>query len=310
MKKTILVSGVAGFIGSSIADALVGEGHRVIGVDDVSTGKLDNVPTGVEFVEADLAKSLLDRLIPGPVDQIFHLAGQSSGEISSENPIEDLEKNVHSTLNLIDLAVSKGTERILLASSMAVYGDSQSGVGIEEVAPMPISCYGVGKFASENYLQVFSHQIPSVSLRMFNVYGPGQDLANLKQGMVSIYLAQALKNGHIVVRGGAARFRDFINIADVVDIWVRAAHSSRTLGEKINVGTGVRTSVAQLIEKIQRELPNTTVRYEGSTPGDQHGIVADTAKLMSLVGKSSFINLDQGVAEFARWAKGLDSKGS
>ncbi len=309
MKKTILVSGVAGFIGSLVADALVGEGHRVIGVDDISTGKLGNVPGGVDFIEADLAKSHLDRLIPGPVDQIFHLAGQSSGEISFENPIEDLEKNAHSTLKLIDFGVSKGTERILFASSMSVYGQLQSGIGSEEVAPMPISCYGVSKFTSENYLQIFSHVIPFVSLRMFNVYGPGQDLANLRQGMVSIYLAQALKSGHIVVRGGAERFRDFINIADVIDIWVRAAHSSRTLGEKINVGTGVRTSVAELIEKIQRELPSTTVQYEGSTPGDQNGIVADTTNLRSLVGKSSFINLDQGVSEFALWAKGLDPNG-
>ena len=273
MKKTILVSGVAGFIGSAVADALVGEGHRVIGIDDVSTGKLRNVPPGVDFIEADLAKSRLDGLLAGPVDQIFHLAGQSSGEISFENPSEDLEKNVHSTLNLIDLGVSKGAERILFASSMSVYGDTQSGVGSEEGAPVPISCYGVGKFAAENYLRVFSHQIPYVSLRMFNVYGPGQDLENLRQGMVSIYLAQALKNGHIIVRGGADRSRDFINIADVVDIWVRAAHSSKTLGEKINVGTGVSTSVAQLIEKIQREVPTTTVRYEGSTPGISMGLL-------------------------------------
>jgi UDP-glucose 4-epimerase len=308
MKKTILVSGVAGFIGSSIADALLLEGHRVIGVDNFSTGKLNNVPDGVDFLEADLSKSQLDRLIPGPVDQIFHLAGQSSGEISFEDPIEDLKKNVHSTLNLIDIGILQGTERILFASSMSVYGHLQSGIGNEEVSPVPISCYGVSKSASENYLQIFSRQIPFVTLRMFNVYGAGQDLANLKQGMVSIYLAQALESGHIVVKGGPERFRDFINIADVVDIWLRAAHSSETLAETINVGTGVKTTVAELIEKIQRELPKTTVSYEGSTPGDQRGIVADTTKLRRLVAKSAFINLDQGVSEFSNWAKGFDGR--
>jgi len=305
MRKTVLVSGVAGFIGAAVARALLSEGYRVIGLDDLSSGREDNIPEGVDFVEADLTRPKLEKLIPGPVEKIFHLAGQSSGEISFEDPRSDLEKNTISTLNLIHLGINKNTERMIYASSMSVYGEISTRRASEKMELEPISCYGVSKLSSEQYLQIFSAQLPFVSLRMFNVYGPGQDLKNLKQGMVSIYLAQALDSGHIIVRGSQDRFRDFINIRDVVEIWLLASTSPHAIGQAINAGTGEKTSVAELISKIVLQIPSTTVAFEGSTPGDQTGIVADTTKLNRILGKSSFVGLDEGISEFAQWAKSL-----
>lgn len=302
VQQRVLVSGVAGFIGAAIARALLLKGYSVVGIDDLSTGRREQIPAGIEFVEANMVDPNLEKLIPGPIDKIFHLGGQSSGEISFEDPKSDLEKNTVSTLNLIHLGIKKKAERLVYASSMSVYGENGPDRALEDMNLNPISCYGVSKATSEQYLRIFSPQLPFVSLRMFNVYGPGQDIENLKQGMVSIYIAQALTSQHIVVKGSRDRFRDFINIRDVVEVWLLAGSSPTALGHTFNVGTGVKTTVGELLNKIVLELPSTTVSLESSTPGDQTGIVADTTKLRMLLGKSSFVKLDDGLSEFIQWA--------
>lgn len=304
----VLVSGVAGFIGSHVAARFLKEGYEVVGVDDLSTGKIENVPKGIQFIEADLvSKSSLDNL-PSGCGLILHLAGQSSGEISFDDPVVDLEKNIKSTLNLIQYGIRNSSERIVYASSMSVYGEVDEKPIGENLHPTPLSCYGVGKLASEGYLKVYQDKLPYVALRMFNVYGPGQDLNNLRQGMVSIFLAQAIRTGKIEVKGNLSRYRDFIYIDDVVEAWYRSATKLSAKNQIFNVGTGLKTTIGELLEKVQSSVEGSEFFVQGSTPGDQNGIFADNAKIKELLGLTSFTSLEVGLSHFADWAKIFYSK--
>jgi len=301
----VLITGVAGFIGSHVAARFLKEGYEVIGVDDLSSGKLENVPQGIDFIKTDLANKSSVENLPSNCGVILHLAGQSSGEISFDDPLLDMEKNTISTLNLIQYGIRNSSERIVYASSMSVYGDVPNHAIGENLQSQPLSCYGVGKLASEGYLKVYRDKLPYVALRMFNVYGPGQDLNNLRQGMVSIFLAQAVKTGKIEVKGNLSRYRDFIYIDEVVDAWFKAAIFPNVKNQIINVGTGIKTSIEELLEMIQSSVEGSEFFVQGSTPGDQNGIFADNSKLRNLLGITSFTSLEVGLPRFAEWAKGF-----
>ena len=237
---TVLVTGCSGFIGSALSLKLSKLNYCVIGVD------LQPVPPALfnepnfTFIRLDLTLPL--HSLPSQIDFVCHLAGQSSGEISFDSPIDDLQKNTVSTLNLIRYALDSSCKRFFYASSMSVYGNQDDMPISEFCLTSPLSCYGVSKLASEYYLNVYS-DLSSTAFRMFNVYGPGQNMSNLRQGMVSIYLAQALSTSHILVKGSPHRFRDFIYIDDVVDIWIFSIMNYKFVPPIVNLGTGVRTTV-------------------------------------------------------------------
>ena len=169
MKEKVLITGVAGFIGSHIANRFLLEGYEVIGVDNLSVGNINNVPKDLEFIQLDLAHDSTIDVLPNDCNIILHLAGQSSGEISFDDPIDDLQKNVVSTLNLIKYSLKNNVDRLVYASSMSVYGSVADKPVKEESICNPLSCYGLGKLASEMYLNIYKEKIPSVSMRMFNV---------------------------------------------------------------------------------------------------------------------------------------------
>jgi UDP-glucose 4-epimerase len=297
-QQLLVVTGVGGFIGSALARRLTADGYPVIGVDDFSTGKQSNVPPGVDVVEADLASTALRDILPSHVHAVLHLAGQSSGEISFDDPVGDLEKNAVATLRLIEYAIAAGATRFVHASSMSVYGATPNEPVREDMPLQPLSCYGVGKAAAEGYLRVYSRRVPFVAMRMFNVYGPGQDMSNLRQGMVSIYLAQALATRRIEVKGSVQRYRDFVYIDDVIEAWVRALQRDEALNQAINIGTGIRTEVGQLLNLIEALVPGTRVDVVASTPGDQFGIFADTSRMANLLSMSTTVALRDGLQRF------------
>ena len=301
----ILITGVAGFIGSKLAKRFIQEGFKVVGVDNLSSGKRINIPEQVDFYNLDLIDSSLISNIPNNCDLILHLAGQSSGEISFHNPIEDLNKNTISTLNLIKYGIKNKIKRFLYASSMSVYGDVNCSVkGVKEDSYLnPKSCYGIGKLSSENYLKVYSNELPFINLRMFNVYGPGQDMKNMQQGMVSIYLSQAINTNRIIIKGSLLRFRDFIYIDDVVEAWYRASFSEKAINQSINVGTGIKTTVSEIIEKIKFITGVNEIIVEGSTPCDQMGIYSDSSKLNNILDFNPNVDLLKGLQKFYEWAK-------
>jgi len=301
--ERILITGVGGFIGSHVARRFLHEGYAVVGVDDFSNGKLENVPAGVDLIEGDLAQQSTIKKIPSDCRKILHLAGQSSGEISFDDPVADLEKNTVSTLNLIQHGIQHSVERFLYASSMSVYGAVEDAPISESRECSPLSCYGVGKHASEGYLRVYQNKLPAVVLRMFNVYGPGQDLSNLRQGMVSIFLAQALATGRIEVKGSIERFRDLVYIDDVVEAWFRAATLEGAKGRTLNIGTGIKTTVGGLLQRVCSLVPGATYYVHGGTPGDQSGIYADISALKHVLKIDSFTAPDAGLTQFADWAR-------
>jgi UDP-glucose 4-epimerase len=301
--EKVLITGVAGFIGSYVAARFLCEGYQVVGVDDLSNGNAENVPKGVQFINGDLSLKTTINDIPRDCSYILHLSGQSSGEISFDDPVADLNTNAVSTVNLIRYGINNNARRIIYASSMSVYGNVENQPIKENHACAPLSCYGVGKFAAENYLRVYQHQIPYVAMRMFNVYGPGQDLENMRQGMVSIFLAQALETGRIEVKGSIERFRDFIYIDDVVEAWFRATTYSNVNNIVLNIGTGAKTTVNELLRILKMLVPGAEYYIQGATPGDQSGIFADNSELKKTLNLTSFRPLDSGLANFCEWAK-------
>jgi UDP-glucose 4-epimerase len=296
----VLVSGTGGFIGSHVAQRLLSDGHRVFGVDDFSNGKPGNIPDGVEFLCHDLADPDVVEKLPGEVNVILHLAGQSSGEKSFDDPARDLRSNVDSTLNLIRYGIERNARRLVYASSMSVYGATTDEPIAENHACGPLSCYGVSKLAAERYLSAFQEQLPFVAFRIFNVYGSGQKMEDLRQGMASIFLAQALDTGRVTVKGDLDRFRDLIYIDDVVEAWVRAMTEPKAENQVINLGTGHRTTVKELLVQIQRHVEGMSWHVEGGTTGDQSGIYADNAKLSRLLGLNTFVKLAAGIEQFVK----------
>ena len=193
ISKTYLVTGAAGFIGAAVAKQFIEQGSKVVTIDNLSTGFRGSIPEGVIFIEGNCQdKSIINQLNSYQFDAIFHISGQSSGEISFENPVYDLQTNTESTLLLLKYALKMNCKKFIYASTMSVYGN-QSDIPIkEEASTFPQSFYAVGKLASERYLNIYSkYNIEIVALRLFNVYGTGQNIENLKQGKVSIYLAKA-----------------------------------------------------------------------------------------------------------------------
>ena len=308
----VLITGVGGFIGAHVARRFISEGYRVTGVDDFSGGKRENVPDGLTLVEGDLAEAETISRLPSDCKLILHLAGQSSGEMSFDDPVLDLRKNAISTLNLVKYGIRNNTGRLVFASSVSLYGSVGDRPIKESDLCDPSSCYGVSKLSAEGYLRVYSKQLPYVNLRMFNVYGPGQNLDNLRQGMVSIYLAQSLNGGAIQVKGSVDRYRDYVYIDDVVEVWYRAATFENIKNMTLNIGTGVRTTVRDLLEVIKNELPDTSWYEEGSTLGDQFGHYADNSILKEALQMSKFTSLGDGMKKFVGWAKryGNDARSS
>ena len=187
--KTYLVTGAAGFIGAAIAKRLIQSGHRVVSIDNMSTGFRDSIPEGVEMIEgACHDPKVIEEVSKHKYDCVMHVAGQSSGEISFDDPVYDLQTNCQSTLQLLKMCMDQGCNNFIYASTMSVYGDKDIQPVGEQVSLTPKSFYAVGKIASENYLRNYSKLgIRSTALRLFNVYGPGQNLSNLRQGMAVSY---------------------------------------------------------------------------------------------------------------------------
>ena len=306
--RTALVTGGAGFIGSHLSARLLKEGWKVCIVDNLSTGFKENVPSGAEFIFLDLSKDDFAAALPRiHFDAVFHLAAQSSGEISFDDPVHDLKTNCLSTLILLDWCVKQGVKRFLYTSSMSIYGDQKIQPVNEAVLPAPKSFYGAGKLSSEGYLNVYSGTgLSTTSLRLFNVYGSGQNMANLRQGMVSIYMAYILKGQPVLVKGAPDRYRDLVYIDDVISAYMACLDNPATFGRTYNVATGKKTTVRDLVEAELKAFghdPATyPVIYKGSTPGDTFGIVADIGNIKRDTDWSPKFSVQEGLKIMADWA--------
>ena len=274
-------------------------GHKVTIVDNFSTGKRENIPTDCGFIDLDMTKVGFSKFFPNDITHVFHLAAQSSGEISFEDPRYDLETNVYSTLELLKWSKKTSVEKFVFTSSMSVYGEVPDEPITEERVISPKSFYAVGKAASEYYIRIFAELgLNAVILRLFNVYGPGQDIENLKQGMLSIFLGYLLKDEDLVVKGSLDRFRDFVFIDDCIDAIVKASELEDLEGT-FNICSGSKTTVGEAINCILKELgkENHTVVIEQGTPGDQFGIFGNPSKATRELGWKSSTSFSEGVSK-------------
>ena len=303
---TFLVTGAAGFIGSSLAKKLVDQNNTVVTVDNLTTGIKQNIPDKVIFYEGNCQDiKIIDKLEKYSFDAIFHIAGQSSGDSSFDDPVYDLQTNTQSTLLLLELAKKIGCKKFIYASTMSVYGDQANKPVELDERTLPKSFYGVGKLASENYLRIYQKfGIDCISLRLFNVYGPGQNLNNLRQGMVSIFLAQALTKNKIIVKGSKNRYRDFVYIDDVVNAFIVAYNTKNKDFLIVNIANEIKTTVEYLIELIKKNInKNITVEYSGSTPGDQFGIVGKLNLDTRFFNWKPIVDLETGIKKMVNWAQ-------
>jgi UDP-glucose 4-epimerase len=303
MSKTILITGIAGFIGSSLAKKVFELGYNVVGVDNLSTGNINNVPAKANFVKMDLSREDDYYLIPDiTYDWVLHIAGQSGGIPSWEDNIYDFSSNSLATLLIINYCLKKDIKNIIYTSSMSVYG----GVEIDRLPVTethflaPLTPYGVSKMTSEKYFSVYrSHFDNALIFRLNNTYGPGQDFSNFNQGMVSIFIGMAISRKNILVKGSDQRYRDFIYVDDVINAFERALSLDNPVGFHIlNIATGVKTTVKHLLNLIVNNIPyDVDIIYSTKgTRGDQDGIYCDISKAYEILGWKPVIKLSEGIA--------------
>jgi UDP-glucose 4-epimerase len=302
----ILVTGGMGYIGSKIISRLERDNHEITILDNFSTNIIKQTKDK-EVLRADIADfESLKVLKRRGIDTVLHLAAQSSGAASFKNPEQDLKVNILGTLNMIRLCELWEIPRILFASSFTVYGDNADHEILSEDLPCdPKSLYGIGKLTGELYLKVYAEKlgIKWNALRMFNVYGPGQDLSRKDQGMVSIFLSYIKEGNYVPVQGSLDRFRDHVYIDDVVEAWVACIKNNDFSNQIFNVGSGKKTTIKELIDKIigiyNKEV---IVETTGYTPGDMMGCYADISKITRDLGYSPTYDLDSGLLAFKQWA--------
>ena len=308
--KSYLVTGGAGFIGSHIARRLLQEGARVWVLDNFLTGQRQNVPEGANVIEGDIASEALYEALPEErFDAVFHLAAQSSGPISGERPALDVDINAKGTLLLLGWCAKRGISRFLHASSQAVYGTVDGILAGEDHPCRPCSFYGITKLAAEHYIRVFADEgLQTTVFRMCNVYGPGQNLDNLKQGMVSIFLAYLTKQEPILVMGSLDRYRDLIYIDDVVNAWMAALDNPTAIGKTYNLGSGRKTTVRELIHAEIEAFGYSPETYPivcaGKTHGDTFGVQADISLLRRELDWQPKVSVAEGIQKMADWARG------
>jgi len=306
-KQHIIITGGAGFIGSHIALRLIREGNKITILDNLSTGRECNIPKGSDFIKINLGNSSLSSSLKNiDCDAVFHLAGQSSGEASFVDPFYDLQSHVLSTFRLLEWCKQKKIPRFIYSSSMSVYGDPDY-LPVDESHPLkPKTFYAAGKASAESYIKL--HQtlgINTTILRLFSVYGPGQNLENHMQGMVSIYLSFMLNRSPLFVKGSGERFRDFVYIDDVVDIWCACINNPVTYGKVYNVASGKKTKAKGLVASLKDcfDSQDYPTEYKGSTPGDQFGIVADISRAKKDLEWKPEIDLPRGLARMVEFEK-------
>ena len=285
--KRALVTGGAGFIGSHLCEELVKAGLEVVVIDNLSTGKRENVPDGVSLIVGDVLDAhLVDKIISQGVDIIFHEAAIVTIRGSVTNFYGDAMTNIMGTLNVLQAALKNNVKKLIYASSMAVYSDNPQCIPVsEDFNKRPISPYGLAKLTSENYLEMMStsNNIDIVCLRYFNTYGERQTITPYV-GVITIFVNKLLKNETPVIFGDGNQARDFVYVKDIVQANVKAMWSDVHWGI-YNVGTGVETSVNDIASILSNKINSGIIpMYEKERAEELKYSVADISSIKAQLG--------------------------
>ncbi len=299
----ILVTGGAGFIGSHVVDAYIAQGHEVTVVDNLSTGRRENVHPKAHFYELDIRDLGVEAVFAeGRFDVVNHHAAQMDVRRSVDDPIYDAQVNVLGTINLLENCKRHGVRSFILASTGgAVYGEQSSFPADEEHPTWPACPYGISKLACEKYVHFYgtSYGMRYFILRYANVYGPRQNPFG-EAGVVAIFTSRFLSGKEAVIHGDGKQTRDYVYVGDVVRANVLALRASNS--DYVNIGTGIETDVNTIFAKLnrlcgahQREL------HDEPKPGEQRRSVLDISKAKAVLGWKPEVSLDDGLGLTVAW---------
>ena len=303
-----LVTGGAGFIGSHLTEELSRRGHRVRVVDSLITGKrrnLEHIP-GVDFLEGDLAEMAVAERAVQDVEYVLHEAAIPSVPRSVKDPIASNRANIVASLNLLVAARDAGVKRLVYAGSSSAYGNTATLPKREDMAPSPLSPYALQKLVAEQYCQMFTrlYGFETVTIRYFNVFGPRQDPRSPYSGVISLFSTALLEARQPIVYGDGEQTRDFTYIANVVDGVLRACEAPGAAGETINVATGGRISLNELL-RVMNAIVGTNLQpiYEAARHGDVRDSQADITKAKHLLGYTPIVSLEEGLKRTLAWCR-------
>lgn len=306
-----LVTGAAGFIGRSIAAALLDRGETVRGIDSLITGKRANLAglDAMEFLEADLTDpSACSRACNG-IDVIFHEAALASVPRSVDDPATSNFNCVNATLNLLIAARAAGVRRVVYAGSSSAYGDTPTLPKLETMVPDPISPYAVAKLAGEHYMRSFSrvYGLETVTLRYFNVFGPYQDPGSPYSGVLALFCRKMLAGEQPTIYGDGGQSRDFTYIDNVVNanLLAAAAPAAQVSGQVINTATGERVTLNQCFDTLC-DLTGYRGRpaYAPERAGDIRDSLADIQRARDLLGYQPHVDFREGLRRTVEWYRG------
>jgi UDP-N-acetylglucosamine/UDP-N-acetyl-alpha-D-glucosaminouronate 4-epimerase len=304
-----LITGIAGFIGSSLAHELVGRGERVRGIDDFSTGKPENIASirsRIDFIQADLNDASAVASACRGADYVLHQAAIASVPRSVQDPGECNRVNVDGTLNLLVAARDAGVRRVVYASSCALYGDSPALPKREDMLPNPISPYAVSKLAAEYYMGAFYrvYGLETVSLRYFNVFGPRQDASSDYSGVLAIFISRMLRGEQPAIYGDGEQSRDFVYIDNIVSANLLActAPAAQVAGRAFNAATGRRITVNEIYAVLQKQTGyGSPARRCPERAGDIKHSLADISQIEAAMGYKPAAAFEEGLRRTVDW---------
>jgi UDP-glucose 4-epimerase len=304
-----LVTGIAGFIGSSLAHALLERGERVRGIDNFRTGKAENIVSirsRIDFIEADINDASAVAEACRGVDYVLHQAAIPSVPRSVANPAESNHANVDGTLSLLIAARDAKVKRVVYASSSSLYGDTPTLPKHEQMLPSPISPYAVAKLTGEYYMSSFHrvYGLETVSLRYFNVFGPRQDPASQYSGVLAIFISRMLRGEQPTIYGDGEQSRDFTFIENVVNANLLActAPAAQVVGRAFNTATGCRFTLNQTYAILQKLTGcGSPARYGPERAGDIKHSLADISRIQTAVGYKPVVGFEEGLRRTVDW---------
>jgi len=304
---TYLVTGGAGFIGSNIVHELVGRGETVRVLDDLSTGRMENLAgllDRIEFMNGSITEiEMVQRAVDG-ADFVLHQAALASVQRSVDDPLASNEANVRGTLNLLIAARDAGVKRFVFASSSSVYGESEELPKREEMPTAPISPYGVSKLAGEAYCRAFYevYGMPTVALRYFNVFGPRQDPNSHYAAVIPLFIMALLEEKRPTLFGDGQQSRDFSYVSNVVNANLLASQSKGAIGQIFNIACQRQHSLLDLLN-ILNDLLGSNIEPMVAPPraGDIKHSLADIGKARHLMGYEPKIGFHEGLARTVLW---------